>query len=187
MYPCICVLESVCQHLSQNVFLYIFLCVCVFGLFTLELLQIVLLQSWLTGLLGKVLFKPLANGLLKTSADENEITSTGRDILLRLQWRAQYGDGVCVAISIHTNKNQPTGGTFGFECLCVCVCCTVCCWCMHVGNLHKLQAYSKVTVCLRVCINLFMNMTYTAPASKHMYIHVCECICIYLEAVCVCM
>ena len=56
--------------------------VCVFGLFTLELLQIVPSQSCLTGLLGKVLFfKSLANGLLKTCADENEITSTGETFL----------------------------------------------------------------------------------------------------------
>ncbi len=67
----------------------------------------------------------------------------------------QYREGVCVAIRIHINENPSTGGTFGFECLCVYVYSTAC-WGMHVENLHKLQAYSKVNVCLRY-INLFMN------------------------------
>lgn len=78
----------------------------------------------------------------------------------------QYGEGVCVAISIHINENPSTGGTFGFECLRVYVYSTVC-WCTPAENLHKLQAYSKVTVCLRY-INLFMT--------RFMY-STCKCAC----------
>lgn len=74
----------------------------------------------------------------------------------------------------HTDtKEIPTECTFGFECLCECVYNAECC-CMHVENLHKLQAYSKVSVCLRVYINLCMNRDVDSTCK---FVHV-SCVCV---------
>lgn len=55
--------------------------------------------------------------------------------------------------------------------------------CMHVENRHELQAYSKVTVCLRVYMNLFMNRD-TDGTCKYALVSVC--VNVYACILCAC-
>lgn len=87
-----------------------------------------------------------------------------RDLFLSLQWRANWKyNGVSIAVSIHANESPQRMHSLIWMLLFMCMF-TV----LYVAVWMYLE-YLQVTVCLGVCMNLFMDSN-----SKHLLV-----ICIY--------